>query len=426
MLSKPLSRHHLSPLHESRIRGRLRPVPHPASLVPRTHLIHRATEALSQGPGVLLLGPPKTGTTTIARLIAQQWTGPRTLFDLRGTAAREALHPAPDRILRHCEGLVVIDEIQHLPQQHMPQLLATVRGICDESNTGKVFLLVGQSSDKLVEIASETLGKGFPVLHVGGLSLADVGAERQNRLWMRGGFPNAFCAEPEGEWRWWVQSYLGTFPEHALHSTRSRIPPDTLARFWTMLAHRQGRTWNAATMSRSMQKSPKVANRYRRLLAGAGTLRVLPPWLHVTGKRLVKSSRVYIRDSGILHTLLGLDDPVRLAAHPAHSPSWKGFALQQTLIAHGDHDAWFYRTHRGAGLDLMLLRDGRHWGFEFTCGDAPRTTRSMHIVKDDLALEHLWVVYPGDLEYPLGTAITASPLKRIRELRLRAPAPGTP
>ena len=421
MLSKPLSPRHLSPLQQSRIRGRLRPVPHPASLVPRARLIDRVTEALSQGPGMLLLGPPKAGTTTIARLVTQQWTGPRTLFDLRGTAARDALHPAPERILRHCEGLVVIDEIQH-----MPQLLATVRGICDEPNRGKVFLVLGQSNDKLIEIASGTLAKGFPVLHVDGLSLADVGVERQNRLWMRGGFPNAFCAEPEGEWRWWIQSYLGTFLERALHSTRSRIQPDTLARFWTMLAHRQGRAWNAAGIGRSMQAGPKVANRYRNLLAGAGMLRVLPPWLHGTGKRLVRSSRVYICDSGILHTLLGLDDPIQLAAHPAHFPSWKGFALQQTLIAHGDHDAWFYRTQRGAGLDLLLLRDGRHWGFEFTCSDAPRTTRSMHIVKDDVGLEHLWVIYPGDLEYPLGDAITAWPLKRIWELRLRASAPGTP
>lgn len=421
MLSKPRFLRHLPPLHQSRIRGRLKPVPHPASLVPRTHLIDQVTKALSQGPGVLLLGPPKAGTTTIARLVAQQWTGPRTLFDLRGIAAREALNPAPERVLRHCEGLVVMDEIQH-----MPQLLGTVRAICDESNPGKVFLVLGQSNDKLVEIAAETLGEGYPVLHVGGLSLTDVGTERQNRLWMRGGFPNAFRAEPEGEWRWWIQSYIGTFLEHALHSTRSRIPPDTLARFWTILAHRQGRPWNAAKTGRFMQAGPKVANRYRHLLAGAGMLRVLPPWIHGTGKRLVKSPRVYICDSGILHTLLGLDDPVGLAAHPAHSPSWKGFALQQTLIAHGDHDAWFYRTQRGAGLDLMLLRDGRYWGFEFTCGDSPRTTRSMHIVKDDLGLEHLWVIYPGDLEFTLGDAITAWPLKRIWELRLRAPVARIP
>lgn len=414
MLSEPRFIRHLSPLHQSRIRGRLRSIPHSASLVPRTRLIDRVSDALFQGPGVLLLGPPKAGTTTIARLLAQQWSGPRTLFDLRGTAAREALRPAPERILRHCEGLVVIDEVQY-----MPQLLATVRGICDESNSGKVFLVLGQTNDKVTRIASETLAKGFPVLHVGGLSLADAGEECQNRLWMRGGFPNAFRAEPEREWRWWIQSYLGTFAEHALHSTRSRIPPDALARFWTMLAHRQGRTWNAAEIGRSMQAGPKVANRYRRLLAGAGMLRVLPPWLHGTGKRLVKSSRVYIRDSGILHTLLGLDDPVRLAAHPAHSPSWRGFALEQTLIAHGDHDAWFYRTQRGAGLDLMLLRDGRHWGFEFACGDAPRTTRSMHIVKDDLGLDHLWVVHPGDREHSLGSSITALPLKRIHALRLK-------
>lgn len=356
--------------------------------------------------------------TTVARLVASQWIGLRTLFDLRGTAAREALRAAPERVLRQCEGLVVIDEVQQ-----MPQLLATVRDICNESNPDKVFLVLGQSNTRLIEIAAETLAQEFPVVHVGGLSLADVGAERQNRLWMRGGFPNAFRAEAEGEWRWWIQSYLGTFLEHDLHRMRSRIPSDALARFWTMLAHRQGRAWNAAEIGRSMQAGPKVTNRYRRLLAGAGMLRVLPPWVRSTGKRLVKSPRVYIRDSGILHTLLGVDDPVRLAAHPAHSPSWEGFALEQTLIAHGDHDAHFYRAHSGAELDLMLRRDKRRWGFEFTCSDAPRTTRSMHVVKDDLELEHLWVVHPGDREYRLGSAITALPLTRIHALRLDVAPP---
>ena len=411
-------RHH-SPRLPLQIRGRLgKPIPHPASLVPRTHLIERVTRALSEGPGVVLLAPPKAGVTTIARLVAHQRTGPHAAFDLRGTAAREALRKAPERVLRQCEGLVVIDEVQH-----RPQLLATVRRICDEPNPRAVFLVLGHSNEALNRIASEAFDERFPVLHLGGLSLADVGADHQNRLWTRGGFPNAFRARPEGEWRWWIQSYLGTFLELDLLRMRTRVPPDVLARFWTMLAHRQGRVWNAAEVGRSMHAGPKAANRYMHLLAGTGMLRVLPPWLHETGKRLVKSPRVYIRDSGILHTLLGLDDPVRLAAHPAHSPSWEGFALEQTLIAHGEHDAHFYRAHSGAELDLLLLRDGRRWGFEFTCSDAPRTTRSMHVVKDDLDLEHLWVVHPGDREYRLGSAITALPLTRIHALRLDVAPP---
>ena len=217
-----------------------------------------------------------------------------------------------------------------------------------------------------------------------------------------------------------MQAFSRTFLERDIPGLGSRVSPEALGRFWRMLAHRHGQTWNAAEIGRSMDIGVTAVNHYRDLLVGAFMLRVLPPWFENLGKRLVKSPRVYLRDSGILHSLLGLDDPAQLPLHPAYGASWEGFALEQTLIAHGADEAYFYRTQRGAELDLMLLRGGKRWGFDFKCSDAPRTTKSMHIVQDDLGLEHLWVVYPGDLLYPLGEAITACPLKRIREVRVRA------
>ena len=168
-----------------------------------------------------------------------------------------------------------------------------------------------------------------------------------------------------------------------------------------------------------MDARAKVVNGYRDLLAGAFMIRVLPPWFENLGKRLVKSPKVYLRDSGILHFLLGLGDRKELHVHPCYGASWEGFALEQTLLAHGEHEAYFYSTQRGAELDLMLLRRGRRWGFEFKCTDAPRTTKSMHVVTKDLGLEHLWVVYPGDLDYSLADGMTALPLKRIHQIELQ-------
>jgi len=185
-----------------------------------------------------------------------------------------------------------------------------------------------------------------------------------------------------------------------------------------MLAHYHGQTWNASELARSMDASEKSTRHYRALLSGAFMVRVLPPWFQNAGKRLVKSPKVYLRDSGILHWLMGAPSVRELLVNPRCGASWEGFALEQALIAHGQREAYFYRTQRGAELDLMLLRKGRRWGFEFKFSDAPRTTKSMHIAMEDLKLERLWVVYPGAREYPLADSITALPLGRIHDISL--------
>ena len=380
----------------------------------RSSLLAGIAGGLSEAPAVALLGARQVGKTTLARQIAHERPGPSTVFDLEVAATREALSATPERILRNSEGLVVIDEVQR-----MPGLFEVLRPICDERDRSGVFLLLGSASWDLIQGVSETLAGRILFVDVSGFSLAEVGAAQQDRLWLRGGFPRAWLAPSDPAWTRWMRSFTRTFLERDIPGLGSRISPESLGRFWRMLAHYHGQTWNAAELARSMDVSAPAANRYRDLLAGAFMVRVLPPWFENLGKRLIRSPKVYVRDSGVLHFLLGLETMGDLAAHPRYGASWEGFALEQTLIAHGAHEAYFYGTQRGAELDLLLLRRGRRWGFEFKCTDAPRTTRSMYGVIEDLGLEHLWVVYPGDEAYPLAAAITALPLRKIAGVALK-------
>ena len=376
--------------------------------------LEAAVEGLSEAPAVALLGARQVGKTTLAAQVASAWNGPSTVFDLEVTATREALSATPERVLRECEGLVVLDEVQR-----MPGLFEVLRPICDAPDRKAVFLLLGSASWDLIKGISETLAGRILFVDVGGFSLAEVGPEEQDRLWMRGGFPRAYLARSSAAWTRWMGSFTRTFLERDVPGLDSRVSPAALGRFWRMLAHYHGQTWNAAELARSMDVSVTAVNHYRDLLAGTFMIRVLSPWFENLGKRIVKSPKVFLRDSGILHFLLGLEDRRALPLHPRYGASWEGFALEQTLLAHGERDVFFYATQRGAELDLLLLRHGRRWGFAFKCTDAPRTTKSMHVVTKDLGLEHLWVLYPGDQEYPLADAMTALPLKNIHTLQLR-------
>ncbi len=381
--------------------------------IARPELLTATVQGLSEVPAVALLGARQVGKTTLARRVADEWLGSSTLLDLEIAATREALSGTPERLLGNSEGLVVIDEIQR-----MPGLFEVLRPICDDPDRKAVFLLLGSASWDLIQGVSETLAGRILFVDVGGFSLAEVGPANQDALWMRGGFPRAWLAPSAAVWTRWMRSFTRTFLERDVPGLGSRVSPESLGRFWRMLAHYHGQTWNAAELARSMDVGVTTVNRYRDLLAGAFMVRVLPPWFENLGKRIVKSPKVYLRDSGVLHFLLGLEKAADLPLHPRYGASWEGFALEQTLLAHGEHEAYFYATQRGAELDLLLLRRGRRWGFEFKCTDAPRTTKSMHIVREDLGLEHLWVLYPGDRAYPLADGITALPLKNIGEIEL--------
>lgn len=383
--------------------------------IARQSLLAATTRGLAESPVVALLGARQVGKTTLAEQVVSAWPGTSAVFDLEVATVREALSGTPERLLRKSEGLVVLDEVQR-----MPELFEILRPICDDRDRKAVFLLLGGASLDLIKGVSETLAGRIFFVDVGGFSLAEVGQWDQDRLWMRGGFPRAWLAPSAAAWTRWMEAFTRTFLERDVSGMGSKISPETLGRFWRMLAHYHGQTWNASELARSMDVSITAVNHYLDLLAGAFMIRVLPPWFESRGKRIVKSPKVFLRDSGILHFLLGLEEMKELSVHPRYGASWEGFAMEQTLLAHGEREAYFYGTQRGAELNLMLLRRGRRWGFEFKCTDAPRTTKSMHVVIEDLGLEHLWVVYPGDREYPLTDTITALPLKKIHEIELKS------
>ncbi len=355
----------------------------------RRRLLAAVNRGLTEAPAVALLGARQVGKTTLAEQVVAAWPGPSTVYDLEVAAAREALSATPERLLAASEGLVVIDEIQR-----SPHLFETLRPICDHRRRKSVFLLLGSASWDLIRGVSETLAGRILYVDVSGFALDEVGPDKLDLVWMRGGFPRAYLAPSDAAWKRWMQAFTRTFLERDISGLRSRVSPTAIGRFWRMLAHRHGQTWIAAKIARSMDTSGAAVNRYRDLLEGAFMLRVLPPWFENLGKRLVKSPKVYLRDSGILHSLLGFENPAaQLPFHPSYGESWEGFALEQTLSAHGANEAYFYRTQRGAEVDLVLLRGGKRWGFDFKCSDAPKTSKSMHICKSDLNLEHLWVVY---------------------------------
>lgn len=382
-------------------------------LLDRDGLLKAVRIRLAESPAVALLGTRQVGKTTLARCLAGAWEGPTTVYDLENPAVAEAMRATPVQLLERREGLVIIDEVQRLPE-----LFAVLRTVCDAPDRSATFLLLGSASWELVKGVSESLAGRVQFVDVGGFSIPEVGGGSQDRLWFRGGFPRAYLAADDRAWARWMEGFGRTFLERDIPGLGSRVSSVALGRFWRMLAHYHGRTWNASELGRSMDVSQTAVNHYRDLLEGTFMARVLPPWFENLGKRLVKSPKVYLRDSGVLHHLLGIRGMEELRTHPRYGASWEGFALEQVLLIHGDRDAHFYATARGAELDLFLPRGGRRWGFEFKCSDAPRTTRSMHTTAEDLGLEHLWVVYPGELRYPLGDRITALPLRELAELDL--------
>lgn len=377
----------------------------------RLSFISRIETGLKESPIVALLGARQVGKTTLAGWIGERWKGVTSVFDLERAAGRAALEKTPELTLGECEGLVVIDEVQR-----MPELFQTLRPLCDDPKRRATFLLLGSASPVLVRGVSESLAGRVQFVPVPGLALEEVGEDHQDLLWWRGGFPRAYLADSDAAaGRWW-EGFRRTFLERDIPNLGVRVPSLTLERFWNMLAHFHGEVWNAADIARSMSVTPGAVNHYRDLLAGTFMIRVLSPWHENMGKRQVKSPKIYFRDSGLYHYTLGLTDMPALRAHPRYGASWEGFALEQVLTLLGERESYFWATARGAELDLLLIRNGRRWGFEFKCADAPSVTRSMHIARKDLSLEHLWVIYPGNEKYALGDRLTALPLKRLAEV----------
>ena len=381
------------------------PAAHPE--VPRPALLHQVSLRLAESPVTVLLGARQTGKTTLARMVAREHPEVR-FFDLEVATDRAALSTAPERVLGGASGLVVLDEVQR-----MPSLLEVLRPLADRPGSPARFLLLGSTSPELVRGASETLAGRALFLPIPGFTLEEVGAQRQDDLWLRGSFPRSFLAPGEEGSLRWRESFIDTFLERDLPQLGIRTPAETLRRFWLMLSHFHGQVWNASELARSLASTEKTARHYLDLLAGTYMVRVLPAWHENLGKRQVKSPKVYLRDSGLLHALLGICTRAQLESHPRYGASWEGFALEQTLARFGDRHSWFWATQRGAELDLMVLHGGRRIGFEFKCSDAPAMTRSLAIARDDLQLDRVLVVYPGATRYTVGDRIEALPLAEM-------------
>lgn len=362
----------------------------------------QVSRALKRSRIVALLGPRQCGKTTLAREFVP--ADSPNYFDLEDPTGLARL-AEPDLALRSLRGLVVIDEIQR-----RPDLFPLLRVLADRRPLPARFLILGSASPELLRQSSETLAGRIETVPLEGFRLADVGIARQDRHWLRGGFPLAFTARSEPDSVTWRREFLRTFLERDIPQLGIRIPALALRRFWSMVAHHHGQIWNGAELARSMGVGESTARRYLDLLAGVFMVRQLPPWFENLGKRQVKSPKIYVRDSGLLHVLLGVTSRRDLEMHPKVGASWEGYAVEEVLKALEPDEAYFWATHQGAELDLLLFKSGKRIGVECKRSDAPSLTPSMRIALANLKLDHLHVVYPGDRQYALAKNVDALPL----------------
>jgi hypothetical protein len=376
---------------------------------------------LRQFPVVAMLGPRQVGKTTLARQIAAQWDGPTHLFDLEDPDDQARLSD-PSFILRPLTGLVVLDEIQI-----MPGLFPLLRVLADRADMPARFLILGSAAPELLRNTSESLAGRVTFHELDGLGLDELAPDQLDQRWLRGGFPRAFLAEDMAASRAWRESFIRTYLERDLPQLGINLPALTLRRFWTMLGHYHAQTWNGSELARALGVSDKTVSRYLDILEGTFMTWRLRPWHTNLGKREVKAPKVYLADTGLLHSLLGISGEQDLLAHPKCGASWEGFALREIIrqTGVGRDEAYFWALHSGAELDLMTLHNGRRLGFEVKLTRSPKVTPSMRTAQEVLGLEHLYVVCHGEGKpWPLAQGISAVPLQSLGQLALNAPAVG--
>jgi len=376
-------------------------------MVPRHAIVTALETALERSPVVVLSGPRQCGKTTLARALLR--ADSVNYFDLEDPASLARLDE-PMTALRPLEGLVVIDEVQR-----RPDLFPILRVLADRRPSPAHFLILGSASGDLLRQTSESLAGRSERITIGGFSLGEVEASGLQDLWRRGGFPLSYLAATETDSLSWRSEFIQALLERDLPQWGVRVPATALRRFWTILAHYHGQTWNAADPARTLGVSESTVRRYLDLLTDAFMVRQLQPWHANLRKRQVKAPKVYVRDSGLLHQLLGIDTAKALMSHPKLGASWEGFAIEQALVAEPHDEAFFWATHQGAEIDLLLRRGGRLLGVECKRTDAPRVTPSIKIALADLELDRVAVVYPGERRYPLADRVEAVPVGELAE-----------
>ncbi len=366
-------------------------------LISRPQLQDLVKNRLKHNPAVALLGPRQCGKTTLARMLSSGVPG--DYFDLENPADLARLS-APMTVLESLFGLVIIDEVQRFPE-----LFPILRVLIDSPTTQRLFLLLGSASPALIRDVSETLAGRISFINMSGFNITEVGAELYRKLWIRGAFPRSYLAPDDEVSYQWRDDFIKTFLERDIPQLGSSIPSETLRRFWTMLAHYHGQFWNASEFARSLGSSQKTAQRYLDILSGAFMVRQLRPWYENLKKRQVKAPKIYIRDSGLLHALLTLVTEKDVQSHPKLGASWEGFVIEQIASLKETDDLYFWATHSGAELDLLLFEHGKRIGFEIKYSDAPKVTKSMRIALEDLQLDILYIITPGSKSYHLDEKI---------------------
>ncbi|MDP3850357.1 MAG: ATP-binding protein [Luteolibacter sp.] len=353
-------------------------------------------------PGTALLGPRQCGKTTLAR----QYGAGREChhFDLENPVDLRRLEQ-PMQALQGLRGLVVLDEVQR-----RPDLFELLRVLLDRDPVPASFLLLGSASPHLIKGVSESLAGRVGFVDLAGFDCWETNSEDLRKLWVRGGFPRSFLAPDDESSVLWREGFLRTFLERDIPQFGITITADSMRRFWTMVAHYHGQLWNGSELGRSLGISESAIRHRLDVLTGTYMVRRLLPWHENLKKRQVKAPKVYVRDSGIVHQLLGMGGFTDLQSHPKLGASWEGFALESILARTQSRNAYFWATHAGAELDLLLFHKGKRIGFEFKYNDAPGMTKSLHSALQDLSLDHAWIVYPGTDRYHLHEKVEAIPL----------------
>ena len=376
-------------------------------MIKRENLMREVRSALRRSRAVALIGPRQCGKTTLARQLVSA-ESPNYL-DLEDPSSIARLDE-PMTALRGLKGLVVIDEVQR-----RPDLFPVLRVLTDRRPLSARFLVLGSASPELLRQSSESLAGRIETIAMSGFSMSEVGLGAHTRHWLRGGFPPSFLARTEADSIAWRKSFIQTFLERDLPQWGIGTPSAALLRFWTMLAHYHGQTWNAAEPARALGVSEPTVRRYLDILSGVFMVRQLPPWHANLKKRQVKAPKIYFRDTGLLHHLLGVHSEKELLSHPKNGASWEGYVIEETIKATEPDEVYYWATHSGAEIDLVLVKNGRLLGVECKRMDAPRMTPSMRTALEDLKLEQIAVVYPGTKRYSLGERAAAVPLEAIAE-----------